>query len=287
MQISKALALSKTQLAEVGISSSSLDATILLAFILNSNKEFVIFNGEKELNSEQEISFFNLIDKRKKFEPISHLIQKREFYGLDFFVNSDVLDPRPDSENLIELILEYQQNQNSSLNILELGVGSGCLSITLLKNLTNSVGTAVDISEKALEIALRNAKTHEVDNKLQLLKSDLFANISPENLFDIIVSNPPYIPSKDISCLQQEVKIYEPHLALDGGIEGLDFYKRIAELSKNFLKKDGKIFLEIGYGQKEDIEEIFNKNGFELTNVKKDLSNIDRALCFSPKIFLN
>lgn len=286
MQISEALNISKSQLRDCKIANPSLDCLILLAFILKTNKEFVIFNSEKELLKNDEVEFFKLIERRKNFEPISHLIQKREFYGIDFFVNPNVLDPRPDSENLIELILKHYKKNNSSLNILELGVGSGCLIITLITNLPNSFGTAVDISKKALEVALKNAKAHKMENKLQFLESDLFSNISNIE-FDIIVSNPPYIPSKEISNLQAEVRIYEPLLALDGGINGLDFYKKIAELSQNFLKKDGKIFLEIGYGQKKEVEEIFIKNNFELIEVKKDLSNIDRALCLSPKQFSN
>lgn len=286
MRISEALNIAKSQLRDCKIVNFGLDSILLLAFVLKTNKEFIIFNSEKELSKKDEIDFFKLVERRKNFEPISHLIQKREFYGIDFFVNPNVLDPRPDSENLIELILKYYQKNNSSLNILELGVGSGCLIITLLTNLPNSFGTAIDISKEALEVALKNAKTHRIENKLQFLESDLFSNI-PDVEFDIIISNPPYIPSKEISNLQAEVRIYEPLLALDGGINGLDFYKRIAELSQKFLKKDGKIFLEIGYGQKKEVEEIFIKNNFELIEVKKDLSNIDRALCLSPKPFLS
>jgi len=301
MKISDALSQSRKDLDIKGVSNSKLDCLILLTHALCCSKEHIIFNPDAELNIEQQEVFFKMVKRRALREPVSHIIGKREFFGEDFFVSCDVLDPRPDSESLIELVLENFQQKNNQLKILELGVGSGCLIITLLKAYKSAVGVGVDISKKALKIAGENAATHQVQDRLQLLQSDLFSALkimkqacdddigsfkvnsqSAENLlkFDLIISNPPYIASQEIETLEPEVKNYEPHLALDGGVDGFDFYKKIAAESKNFLKENGRIILEIGINQQEKIIEFFTKNGFQLIEMKPDLSGIIRSLCF-------
>ncbi len=277
MENSKALAKAREILAAKGVSNPGLDSTILLAHALLVSKDWVIFNPDFKLNEAQQENFFELINRRANRELVSHLIGKREFFGEEFLVTKDVLDPRPDSETLIEEVLK---KSHDGCKILDLGVGSGCLIITLLKSFKNSVGTAVDISESAIEIARKNSENHQVSSRLKIFKSDLFSNLNRAEKFDLIISNPPYIPAADIEILEPEVRIHEPRSALDGGVDGLDFYRRIAAEAKNFLSESGRIFLEIGYGQEKSVSEIFVKNGFSHINSALDLSGVVRVLEF-------
>jgi len=280
MKISSALAQARLELDLKGVSNSKLDSLILLSHALLVSKEQVIFNPDRELSEAQQKVFFDLIKRRAAREPVSHLINKREFFGEDFFVSKDVLDPRPDSESLIELVLKKLFDKNQKLKILEIGVGSGCLIITLLKAFPMADAIGVDISEEALKICQKNAEAHQVKNRLSLKKSDLFSALNPNEKFDLIISNPPYIPSQEIETLEPEVKNHEPRTALDGGVDGLDLYKKIAALTKNFLKKDGKIILEIGFGQEKDVTKIFEAKGMVLSELARDLSGVARSLCF-------
>lgn len=280
VKISQVLSQAREELDRVGVGNGGLDSLILLSYALSVSKEYVIFNPDEELSFLQEQSFFDLVNRRVAREPVSHIIQKREFFGADFFVNSKVLDPRPDSETLIETVLKIFKNPEQELDFLELGVGSGCLIVTLLKSYKNSQGVGVDISNDALEVCRKNATNHLVESRLETLQSDLFEALVVDGKFDIIVSNPPYIPSRDIENLEPEVKIHEPRIALDGGQDGLDFYKRIATGAENFLKSDGKIILEIGFGQHAEVAQIFAKAGFDLLTSKADLSGVVRVLVF-------
>ncbi len=279
MKISSALAEARQLLDSSGVSNSKLDALILLTHATNLSKEAIIFNPDSFLNSDQQKLFFNFIARRIKREPVSHIIARREFFGNDFFVDKDVLDPRPDSETLIEAVLKKFPNRNQELKILEIGVGSGCLIITLLKQYLSALAIGVDISDKALAIAKKNAQELAVLPRLELINSDIFSNLKEEK-FDLIISNPPYIASDEIEFLQEEVRLFEPHLALDGGYDGLNFYRAIALNAGDFLKKNGKIIVEIGYGQEEKIAEIFAKNNFLLSEEKPDLAGIVRVLVF-------
>jgi release factor glutamine methyltransferase len=280
VKISEALAKSKIELEKNGVGNVGLDSLILLCHALSFSKERVIFNPDIELSSEQEAEFFNLVSRRAKREPISHLIGKREFYGVDFTVSKDTLDPRPDSETLIESVLKKCTKFEEEIAFLEVGVGSGCLIISLLLLYKRSSGLGLDISSPAIEIAQKNAKANLIQDRVNFLKSDLFSSLNSNQKFDVIVSNPPYIPSADILELEPEVKDFEPMLALDGGVDGLDFYRRIASDAGEFLKDEGRIFLEIGIGQRLEIEKIFEKSGFKLLTVSKDLSGIERVLEF-------
>jgi release factor glutamine methyltransferase len=280
MLISEALLLANNTLKQQGINSHRVDALLLLCHCLSFSKEQVIFNPQLTINSQQEEQFFILIKRRSNKEPVSHLIGRREFYGIDFIVNNHVLDPRPDSETLIELVFENFINKNSHLKILELGVGSCCLLLTILQNFPNSSGIGVDISDQALEVAQKNVDILNLSKRAQLLKSNWFSNLDPKESFDLIVTNPPYIQTNDIQFLQEEVKTFEPKLALDGGKDGLDCYFLIAKEVMGFLKKDGILILEIGQNQEQDIIKIFTDVGLEFVQDKKDLSGIVRCLMF-------
>ncbi|MBM5782054.1 MAG: peptide chain release factor N(5)-glutamine methyltransferase [Pelagibacterales bacterium] len=309
MKISDILTFAKIQLENSGVSNSKLDSLILLSHTLSFSKEQVIFNPDFNLTFEQEQTFLELIKRRCKREPVSHLIGRREFYGHNFIVDCNVLDPRPDSETLIELVLKNFPDKKQNIQFLEIGCGSGCLMITLLKELENAKATAIDISEKALEIAQKNAELNDVKDRIQFLQSDLFSVFKTPDIlrcaqndrkrscysehseeyqetsfiakFDLIISNPPYIPSQDIEELEPEVKIFEPRIALDGGNDGLDFYRKIAEEAKNFLEEKGKVILEIGINQEEDIIKIFTSQNFKFIDAKKDLAGVIRVLSFS------
>ncbi len=283
MRISDILAQAKREIMNAGVSNSGLDVLILLSHTLSFSKEQIVFNPDFELNLKQEEDFLKAVARRVAREPISHIINKREFFGADFFVNSDVLDPRPDSEILIEAVLQKFSNKALQIKILEVGVGSGCLIITLLTLYNQAQATGLDISKKALEISAKNAETHKVLSRLDLRNSDVFSALNSDEKFDLIISNPPYIPTADILELEVEVNKYEPLSALDGGVDGLDFYRRIAVAARNFLKENGEIFLEIGYGQKEKITEIFAEQNFTLQAFKSDLSGVDRVLQFKSK----
>ena len=279
MKISAALILAQQKLQQNKINSAAIDALVLLCYTTGLSKEKIIFNPNQELTQKQQDDFWSVIARRQKREPVSHILSQREFYGLDFFVSSAVLDPRPDSESLIELVGEIFLDKNQKLEILELGVGSGCLSIVLLKNFINAAASGVDISLAALEVAQKNAATHQVQNRFQLRQSDLFAAILPQK-FDLIISNPPYIEAAKIENLADEVRLFEPRLALDGGVDGLDFYRRIAKESARFLKPAGLVVVEVGHDQAQKVMEIFAREQFGFKVMKRDLGGVARVLCF-------
>lgn len=279
MKISAALILAQNKLQQSKVESPAIDALVLLRHATSFSKEQVIFNPNLELTPKQLEDFWQAIARRQKREPVSHIIGQREFYGLDFLVSGNVLDPRPDSESLIELALKIFPDKNQELKILELGVGTGCLSITLLKQFVNAVGIGVDISLEALAVAQKNTAAHQLQKRFQLQQSDLFANIEAQK-FDLIISNPPYIPAQEIEKLADEVRLFEPRLALDGGVDGLDFYRRIAQESVGFLKPQGQVVVEVGHDQKRDVVDIFGKQGFGFKLVQQDLAGVARVLGF-------
>lgn len=262
-------------LKDKGILTANLDVKILLAFLLNIDTKEIINYFNNEISNEFLNNFQKLLSRRLNREPIANIIGKKAFWDYDFIVNENVLTPRPDSETLIEAVLENYKDKNQKLNILDLGTGSGCLILTLLSIYQNSQGLAIDISDQALEIAKQNAKLLKID-RIKFLKNNWNNNIDKK--FDIIISNPPYIPKKEIEILEPEVNKYNPLLALDGGNDGLDCYKYLAENLQKNCKKNTKIFLEIGKNQENDIIEIFKNNKFELLKMYKDINGIIRIL---------
>jgi release factor glutamine methyltransferase len=268
------------KLEKEGIKNPSLEVNILLSYILKLDTNKLILNSEKTLTRTQIQKFEHLINRRLNGEPISHLTGKKAFWDFEFAVDRNTLEPRPDSETLIEAVLKiYKNSTEKNLSILDLGTGSGCLILTLLKLFPNATGLGIDISSKALKIARRNAKSLNVNNRIKFIKNNWNQNIT--EIFDIIISNPPYIPAKQIQFLQKEIRNFEPGLALDGGNSGLDCYEYIAKNIKTNLAKNGKIFLEIGYKQDTPVIDIFQKNNFNLFSTSRDLNGIIRILCFN------
>ena len=257
------------------IDSPDLDCKLLVANILGIEYKNLYLYLNDEFNKENLLNI--LIQRRLNNEPISKIINKKSFWDYDFYVNENVLDPRPDTENLIELVLEMY-NTNENLHILDMGTGSGCLILTLLKLFKNATGVAVDISEKALKVTKINAKTLGVKN-INFIISNWNDNITEK--FDIIVSNPPYIETEEIQKLDKDVKNFDPLLALDGGVDGLKYYEYIAQNIMKNCKNDTKIFLEVGHSQAKNVINIFEKNNFSLYKIKKDLNGYDRIVCFN------
>ena len=281
MLISEALILAKNSLKQKGVNSYQIDALLLLCHCLSFSKEQIIFNPNFLLNPEQQLQFLLLLTRRENREPISHIIGRREFFGKNFFVNQNVLDPRPDSESLIELVLNILPTKELPLKVLELGVGSGCLLATILRMFPNALGVGVDVSDLALEIAQKNIDSLSLSSRANLIKSSWFTNLDEHKDFDLIISNPPYIKTADMSYLQEEVKNFEPHLALDGGEEGLNCYLEIARTVRNFLSKSGFLVVEVGQNQENDVIKIFTNTGLEFIQDKKDLSGTVRCLLFA------
>lgn len=254
--------------------SAELDARILLQNICSKSFEELITSQDQEIDKMLERVFYSFLKRRQNLEPVAYITGSKSFYDLEFEVSKDVLIPRSDSETLIDYVLEDYSKED--LKILDLGIGSGCLIITLLKHLPHSKGIGVDISSKTLDIAKRNADKIGVTNKLTLAQSNWFDNIKTQP-FDIIISNPPYIGLKE--DLSSEVKC-EPHKALFSGPDGLDAYKQIAAEAKNYLSPQGAIYLEIGYKQKDSVQKIFEAHNFKLEGTKKDLQGHARCVKF-------
>lgn len=273
MRIEEAVKLGKENLIKENVEEALLKTRLLLCYILDKPKEYLIINSKEILSKKEEKSFLEALEKLKAGYPLQYITHKQFFRNCEIYVDESVLIPRPDTEILVEEVLKLIRKKET-LSILDLCTGSGAIAISLAKE-TNAKITATDISQKALDIARKNAKLN--NTKINFIQGDLFENIPKENKFDIIVSNPPYIETETIKDLSKEVK-NEPIIALDGGIDGLDFYRRIAFKAKNFLNADGYLALEIGYNQKAEVYKILLENRFTEILSVKDFSGNDRVI---------
>ena len=277
MVIKEALKKSIELLEENNIEESMLKAKIILANLLSKTKEYLFINEKEKLDKQVEESFFEKINELCNNVPLQYLTNSQEFYGLNFYVNNDVLIPRSDTEILVEEVIKYiknMKNVENNIKILDMCTGSGIIAIILAKYCENVNITAVDKSEEALNVAIKNAKIHNVYEEINFIKSDMFENL--KNKYNIIVSNPPYIEREVIDTLSKDVQ-NEPKMALDGGVDGLDFYRIINKNVDKFLEKNGQIFLEIGFNQKNSVSHIFSKK-FDNINCIKDLNGLDRVI---------
>ena len=256
-----------------------LDIEILLSKALGDvDRLYIHLNLHKELTKEQLDSFNKMIQDRLKGRPIAYIVNNREFMGLDFYVEEGVLIPRPDTEPLVEEVIELVKGKEN-LKIVDIGTGSGAITVSLAKYIKDCQVYSLDISDKALSIGLKNAISNEVENKINFIKSNIFSGIEDKGLeLDVIVSNPPYIRRADINTLHTQVKDYEPYIALEGGEDGLNFYRDITRESVKYLKDKGILAFEVGHDQAEDVSEILKHNGYTNIYTKKDLQGIDRVV---------
>ena len=276
MTIMDAIKKGMIELKNSNIESPKLKSRLLMQYVLNQTRQYIIVNDLNQISKEDEERYFVGISKLRAGVPLEHITHQREFMKLNFYINENVLIPRQDTEILVEEVINIAKRIKNP-KILDLCTGSGAIAVSLAKYLTESEITATDISNKALEIAKKNAKINEVENRITFISSDLFTNI-PEEKYDIIVSNPPYIKRNVIETLDEQVR-KEPYMALDGGLDGLDFYRKIIKNSYEYLKYHGFLCLEIGFDQKIDVIELIeNEEKFENTYSKKDLFDNDRII---------
>ena len=262
------------------IGSALLDSELLLSKAIKKDRKFILLNLDKELNQNEQDNFKSLILKRSKGKPLAYLTGTKSFWKYDFKVNEKVLIPRPDTEIMIEQVLKIYKNKNY-LNFLEVGIGSGCIALSILKEKKTFLGTGIDLSQDCIEICRYNAKKLGVNNRIKLFKSDVDNLIFRK--YDLIVSNPPYIKKFDLNKLSREVVNYEPKLALDGGLEGLSVIRKVIKKSSELIKTNGKLILEIGHDQKEIVKKMLNQNNFYVNETLKDLAKNDRCIISTKK----
>lgn len=276
MTISDAIKKGMIELKNVNIEEPKLKARLLMQYVLNESRQYVIVNDMEQLDKAKEKQYLKEIKILKKGVPIEHITHQKEFMKLSFFVDKNVLIPRQDTEILVEEVIKIAKKINAR-KVLDLCTGSGAIAVSLAKYLPQAEITAIDISNDALKIAKKNAISNNVQNQITFISSDMFINLSEEK-FDIIVSNPPYIKTNVIKNLDIQVQ-NEPYIALDGGKDGLDFYKKIINESYQYLKYNGYLCLEIGFDQKIDVIELIeNTERFTGTYSKKDLFDNDRII---------
>ncbi|CDE13888.1 release factor glutamine methyltransferase [Clostridium sp. CAG:470] len=276
MTISELIKKGIIELKNGNIEEPKLKARLLMQYVLNKSRQYVIVNDREELDNIKEKQYLEEIKILKKGVPIEHITHQKEFMKLSFFVDKNVLIPRQDTEILVEEVINIAKKNNAK-KILDLCTGSGAIAVSLAKYLPQAEITAIDISNEALKIAKKNAISNNVENQITFISSDMFTNLNEEK-FDIIVSNPPYIKTNVIKNLDIQVQ-NEPYIALDGGKDGLDFYKKIINESYQYLKYNGYLCLEIGFDQKIDVIELIeNTESFTGTYSKKDLFDNDRII---------
>lgn len=257
-----------------------LDAEMILCYLLQKDRIYLHLNRKAEVNNDVKEKFYQLAVKRNEGYPLQYITNSQEFMGLEFYIQEGVLIPRPDTETLVELIINMAKDKfsNQEIKILDLGTGSGAIGISLAYYLKNSRVTAIDISDTAIETTNINIEKHNLNN-IKVIKGNIFEDILSGEKFHIVVSNPPYIERDTIKNLQIEVSVFEPKLALNGGVDGLDYYRRIAELFKKIHEKDGVLAVEIGCEQKDSVEEIYrDAKIFKSITTYRDLSGNNRVV---------
>ena len=257
------------------ISTAYLDSEILMAKAINKNRDYIILNSKKILCKKDLNNFKKLIKARSHSEPIAYLTNKKFFWDSEFFVTKDTLIPRPDTEIIVENVLNLTKYK-TRLNILDIGIGSGCVLLSILKEKQNFYGTGIDISKNCLNITKINAMNLQVNGRLKLYKS----NVDKFTLgkYDLIVSNPPYIKKYKLKYLEKNVRNFEPIRALDGGLDGLLEIKKVIKKSSKLLKKKGQFILEIGFDQKNKVVNLIKKEGFYINSIQKDFAKKDRCI---------
>lgn len=274
MVISELLSTVSQKLKTYGIENYHFEASNILGFVLNMTASELILSKKKEISENDTAKALNYLERRLSGEPLQYILGTQEFMSLPFFVSPDVLIPRQDTETLVEFILSEKDDFDYS--VLDIGTGSGCIPISLAHFKRTFRCTGIDISEKALELAKKNADANNVSERVQFEALDILEKL-PNDRYDVVISNPPYIKSADLKTLQDEVRLFEPHLALDGGKDGLDYYRRICKIAPHILKKGGLLAFEIGFDQATTVSALMEKD-FKEIRVIKDLCKNDRVV---------
>ena len=274
MNVLELLNKGSSELRQKKIASFRLDSEILLSKVLNKKREEILINLDQKICANHESKYNDFIKRRSHKEPVAYICKEKEFWSKNFFVNNNTLIPRPETELMIEKLVKIFKDKK--ISILDIGTGSGCILISLLSELKNSKGVGIDISKNAVLIAKKNAKMHKMEDNTKFFNKPLAGNFIQK--FDLIVSNPPYIMSKDIKNLNDDIKKYEPRIALDGGNDGLDLIKKVIYKTKNILKIKGTLALEIGNEQNKKVSKILVKNNFKIEHAIKDYKDNVRCL---------
>ncbi|MBA3692796.1 MAG: peptide chain release factor N(5)-glutamine methyltransferase [Acidobacteria bacterium] len=272
--ISETLERATETLQASGIVEARREAKSLLAFVLDKNQTFLVAHSEYKLSAEEKTRFQTVLKRRANREPFQYIIGRQEFCGLDFTVTKDVLIPRPETEMIVEAAIEILKE---NARVCEVGIGSGCVCVSILHEVKTASAIGLDASERALAVAERNAKTHKVLERLELKLSNVFDNLQNEK-FDLIVSNPPYISMEEMKTLQREVRDFEPYIALTDGKDGLSIVEKIIGNAPNFLKADGVLLMEIGFNQAVKVQEMFDKTIWREIEILPDLQSILRMV---------
>ncbi len=280
MNIKLAINEGKQKLDEFKIRTSLLDSEILMSKVLKKDRAYIVMNYDKKLTYDNFNHFKNLIKERSKGKPVAYLVEKKDFWNAEFKIKRDVLIPRPDTELIIQETLKLTKNRNK-LKVLDIGVGSGCILLSLLLDRNDFIGVGIDISKKCLDLARYNTLKLKLKNRIKFFKSDI-DNFN-YGKYDLIISNPPYINHIDFRNLDKDISNYEPKLALYGGLDGLSVFRKVITKSSKLIKKNGKLILEIGFDQKDKIKSILRENKFYINKVFKDFANNNRCI-ISTKI---
>ena len=280
MTLESAIKSGYQKLRKNNIKSALLDSEILLSKAINKSREYLILNSNQDMNEKEYNFFAKMIKQRSQGKPIAYLVGKKNFWKYEFNINEKVLIPRPDTEVIIEQVLKIYKKKNK-INFLDIGVGSGCILLSILKEKKDFNAIGIDVSRHALKVCKINANKLKVKNRVKLFKSDIDKFFKGK--YDLIISNPPYIKNLDLKYLEKDVSRFEPRQALDGGIDGISEIRKVIKKSSELIKYGGKLILEIAFNQKQEVIKLLKKNGFYINSVVKDLGKNDRCI-ISTKI---
>ena len=275
MNISTAITQGTKILKNNSIITANIDAEILMAKAINKDRKYVLLNSNQQVDAEELYFYKKLIDNRSNRKPVAYLTNKKFFWNTEFYVTENTLIPRPDTELIIDNVLNLTKNKNQ-LSVLDIGIGSGCILLSILKERQDFYGTGIDVSKNCLNISKINAINLKVGSRLKLFKSNI-DNFSLGK-YDLIVSNPPYINNYKIKYLDRDVARFEPKLALDGGLDGLSEIRKVIKKSSELIKKNGNLVLEIGFDQKNRVIKLLKKEGFYINSISKDIAKIERCI---------
>jgi release factor glutamine methyltransferase len=267
-------------LKKSNIKSALIDSEILLSQAINKSREFIILNSNYNVSEKEYRYFKEMFNQRLRGKPIAYITGKKFFWKDEFLINEKVLIPRPDTEIIVEQVLKIFKNK-TKINFLDIGIGSGCILLSILKERKDFRATGIDISNHALKVCKINAYKLGIKNRVKLFKSDI--DKFNKEKYDLIISNPPYIKNLDLTYLEKDIVKFEPKIALDGGLDGISEIRKLIKKSSELIKNNGKLIIEIGYDQKDEVKRLLRKNSFYINSVQKDLANNDRCI-ISTKI---